>query len=109
MENIFVEALKEDKNKKNVIQKIDWSKIDDKETVNILGFDPTTSVYPSIYACKSEVLPDYLIKWLNSEEAKFDFLSDLGVWVDNSIIVELRKYLGGKNKVFNNRIQKQKY
>jgi len=98
----FLFNLWEDKNKKNVIQKIDWSKIDDKETVNILGFDPTTSVYPSIYACKSEVLPDYLIKWLNSEEAKFDFLSDLGVWVDNSIIVELRKYLGGKNKVFNN-------
>jgi hypothetical protein len=98
----FLFNLWEDKSKKNAIQKIDWSKIDDIKTVNILGFDPTTSVYPSKYACKSEVLPDYLIKWLNSEEAKIDFLSDLGVWVETSVIVELRKYLGDRIKVFNN-------
>lgn len=98
----FLFNLWENKNKKNEIKNIVWSKINDIETDAILGFNPTTSVYPSIYACESEVLPDYLIKWLNSEEAKIDFLSDLGVWVENSVIVELRKYLGGKNKVFNN-------
>jgi hypothetical protein len=90
------------KSRKNVIKSIDWSKIDDVETKNILEFNPTTSVYPSKYACESEVLPDYLIKWIDKEEAKIDFLSDLGVWTENSVIVELRKYLSDKIKNFNN-------
>src|SRR5690606_34169814 len=58
------------KDKKTAIKNIDWNKIDDVETENILGFDPTTSVYPSKYACESEVLPDYLIKWIGKEESK---------------------------------------
>ncbi|NBO36805.1 hypothetical protein EBU91_04650, partial [bacterium] len=90
------------KNKKTAIKNIDWSKIDDIETLNILGFNPTTSVYPSKYACDSEALPDYLIKWIGSEESKIDFLTDLGIWTESSVIVELRKYLSGKIKVFHN-------
>jgi hypothetical protein len=90
------------KNKKTAIKNIDWSKIDDTETVNILGFNPITSVYPSKYACESEALPDYLIKWLGKEESKIDFLTDLGIWTESSVIVELRKYLSGKIKVFHN-------
>jgi hypothetical protein len=98
----FLFNLWENKNKKNEIKNIVWSKINDIETDAILGFNPTTSVYPSRYACESEVLPDYIMKWLNFNEAKIDFLSALGVWVENSVIVELRKYLGGRSKVFNN-------
>lgn len=98
----FLFNLWENKNKKNEIKNIVWSKINDIETDAILGFNPTTSVYPSRYACESEVLPDYIMKWLNFDEAKIDFLSALGVWVENSVIVELRKYLGGRSKVFNN-------
>jgi hypothetical protein len=90
------------KNKKTAIKNIDWSKIDDTETVNILGFNPITSVYPSKYACESEALPDYLIKWPGKEESKIDFLTDLGVWTEKSVIVELRKYLSSKIKVFHN-------
>ncbi len=90
------------KNKKTAIKNIDWSKIDDTETVNILGFNPITSVFPSKYACESEALPDYLIKWLGKEESKIDFLTDLGIWTESSVIVELRKYLSGKIKVFHN-------
>ena len=90
------------KNKKTAIKNIDWSKIDDTETVNILGFNPITSVYPSKYACESEALPDYLIKWIGKEESKIDFLTDLGIWTESSVIVELRKYLSGKIKVFHN-------
>ncbi len=97
------------KNKKTAIKNIDWSKIDDIETVNILGFNPTTSVYPSKYACESEALPDYLIKWIGKEASKIDFLTDLGVWTENSVIVELRKYLSGTIKVFhNNRLAQEK-
>jgi hypothetical protein len=91
------------KNKKTAIKNIDWSKIDDTETVNILGFNPITSVYPSKYACESEALPDYLIKWLGKEESKIDFLTDLGVWTEKSVIVELRKYLSGKINDFQNK------
>lgn len=90
------------KSKKTAIKNIDWSKINDTETVNILGFNPITSVYPSKYACESEALPDYLIKWLGKEESKIDFLTDLGIWTESSVIVELRKYLSGKIKIFHN-------
>lgn len=102
---IFIEFLFNQWNKKSnktAIEKIDWSIIDDKETKNVLGFNPTTSVYPSKYACENEVLPDYLLKWIGKEESKIDFLSDLGVWTENSAIVELRKYLSDNIKYFHN-------
>lgn len=101
----FVEFLFNQWNKKSkkiAIQNIDWSKIDDVETENILGFNPKTSVYPSIYACESEVLPDYLIKWIGKEETKIDFLSDLGLWTEKSVVVKLRKYLSDKINDFHN-------
>jgi len=101
----FVEFLFNQWNKKSnkiAIQNIDWSKIDDVETDNILGFNPRISVYPSKYACESELLPDYLIKWMGKEETKIDFFSDLGVWTENSVVVELRKYLSNKIKDFHN-------
>lgn len=90
------------KSNKSAIKNIDWSKIDGVDTENILGFNPTISVYPSKYACENEVLPDYVMEWLGTDETKIDFLSDLGVWTENSVIVELRKYLSGKSKVFHN-------
>jgi hypothetical protein len=96
------------KNKKTVIKNIDWSKIYDIQTQKILGFDPRTSVYPSDYAYSIEVLPDYLIKWVNNEETKIDFLADLGVWTEKSVIVELRKYLNSEIKDFkNNRLEQE--
>lgn len=97
-----------EKSKKTAIKNIDWSKIDDVETENILEFNPKKSVYPSKYACENEVLPDYLIKWIGKEKNKIDFLSDLGVWTENSVIVELRKYLSDKIKDFhNNRLEQE--
>ncbi len=90
------------KNKKTAVRNIDWSKIDDVETENILGFNPNHSVFPSKYACESEVLPDYLIKWIGKDENKISFLSDLGVWTENSVVVELRNFLKGNSKGFHN-------
>ncbi|MBS1763971.1 MAG: hypothetical protein JSS90_03265 [Bacteroidetes bacterium] len=96
------------KNKKTAIRNIDWSKIDDVETENILGFNPIHSVFPSKYACESEVLPDYLIKWIGKDKNKISFLSDLGVWTENSVVVELRKFLKDKSKGFqNNRLAQE--
>lgn len=100
----FVEFLFNQWNTHNIgatINSIDWSKIDDIETENILGFNPRKSVYPSNYACESEILPDYIIKWIGKEESKIDFLSNIGVWTDSSVIVELRKYLSGEINDFN--------
>jgi hypothetical protein len=90
------------KNKKIAIKNIDWSKIKDTETEGILGFNPVTSVYPSKYACQSEILPDYLIKWIGKDESKIYFLADLGVWIERSVVIDLRKYLSGKSKDFHN-------
>lgn len=81
---------------------IDWRKIHKTESEKILGFNPTTSVYPNSYACEKEVLPNYLINWLDKEESKILFLSDLGVWTEKSVIVELRKSLNGEIKDFHN-------
>lgn len=89
-------------NKKTVIKNIDWSTIEGTETVKILGFNPTISIYPSKYACDDELLPNYVIKWIDSEQSKISFLSDLGVWTENLVIVELRKYFNNKTKVFQN-------
>ena len=44
----------EKNDKKNEIQNIDWSIINDIETEIILGFNPNHSVFPSKYACKNE-------------------------------------------------------
>lgn len=101
MEFIFNQWDK--KNKKTAIKNIDWGKINDAKSEDVLGFNPITSVFPSIYACESEVLPDYLIKWIGKEESKIDFLTDFGVWTENSVIVELRKYLSGKINDFHNK------
>lgn len=90
------------KDNKTTIKNIDWSKIEDTLTESILGFNPVTSIYPSKYACKSETLPDYLIKWIDKDESKIDFLADLGVWTKSSAIVVLRKFLSGKTKEFHN-------
>lgn len=107
----FVEFLFNQWNKKSkkiAIKNIDWSKIDEVENENILGFNPRTSVYPSKYACESEVLPDYLIKWIGKEENKIGFLSDLGVWTENSVVVKLRKYLSDKiNDFYNNHLAQE--
>lgn len=96
-------------NRKAIIKGIDWSKIDDVGTENILGFNPITSVYPIKYACEGEVLPDYLIKWIGQEESKISFLTDLGVWTENSVIVELRKVFKGEIIDFHsNRLAQEK-
>jgi hypothetical protein len=92
------------KDKKNIIKNIDWSTIDEVQTINILGFNPRISVYPSEYACQDEVLPDYLIFWVNEDQSKIEFLADLGVWTMGLTIIELRQYLIGKTNKFNSNI-----
>ncbi len=87
--------------KKTVIKNTNWSKINSIDTKTILGFNPNTCVYPSEYACESEKLPDYVIQWINKDEQKIQFLSDFGVWIEDSILVELRRFLNNDTDTFN--------
>ncbi len=98
----FIFDLWNKKNKKTVIRNINWSKINNTETESLLDFNPQYTVYPNKYAYDSEKLPDYLIEWINDDNNKISFLSDLGVWVENSIVVDLRKFLSGELKEFSN-------
>jgi hypothetical protein len=80
------------KSKKIVIQSIDWTTINDIETIKLLDFNPKYSVYPPEFALENEVLPDYLQKWIDNDISKISFLSDLGVWIENSTLLQLRKF-----------------
>ena len=86
---------------KSKIKKIKWTKINEIDSKDILGFNPTKSVFPSKFACESEVLPDYLLKWIGKDKDKIDFLTDFGVWTENSVVIQFRKYLSEKIKTFN--------
>lgn len=96
----FIYTRWNEQHNKSKIKKINWSKINDIDSKDILGFNPTISVFPSKYACESEFLPNYLIKWIGKNKDKIDFLTDVGVWTENSIVVQLRKYLSDKIKTF---------
>ena len=87
---------------KNLTKKTNWSKINDTDTESLLDFNPLYSVYPNKYAYDGEKLPEYLIAWIREDNNKINFLSDLGVWIDNSVIVDLRKFLNGDLEEFSN-------
>jgi len=69
-----------------------WIKIDDHETQKLLGFNPLYSVYPSNFALEEENLPIYLQTWVGNNSDKNNFLSDLGVFAPNTVLIDLRKY-----------------
>ena len=96
----FIYTRWNDPQNKSKIKKINWSKINQIDSKNILGFVPSVSVFPSKYAFESEFLPNYLIKWIGKNKDKIDFLTDIGVWTENSVVVQLRKYLSDKIKTF---------
>ncbi|NJX15523.1 sacsin N-terminal ATP-binding-like domain-containing protein [Tamlana crocina] len=67
-----------------------------------LGFDLNHAVFPSEYALENEKLPEYLQKWINNEEIKLSELEKLGIWTENTVLVELRKFLKGDINAFSN-------
>jgi hypothetical protein len=92
------------KDKKTVIRSIDWGSIDGKETFKILGFNPKFSVFPSDYALDSEKLPEYLQNWIANDTSKINFLSDLGIFVEGSALVTLRKFFLNQGMFDKNKI-----
>jgi hypothetical protein len=94
-------------NKKTVIRNIDWTSINETETLKLLGFNPKHSVSPSDYALESEELPEYLQNWIADDTNKVNFLSDLGVFADGSILVSLRKFFLNQGVFDKNQIARE--
>ena len=93
--------------KKTIIKSIDWSKISDTETSKLLGFNPSSSVFPNKFANESEQLPAYLIKWIGKDEEREKFISDLKVNAESSFIVALRNYFKSGGEFQKSRIAKE--
>lgn len=93
---------------KSLFGDIDWNIIDGNKVEGILGFTPKYSVYPNDFAYDDEKLPEYIINWVNNDSGKINFLSDIGVWVQTSTVIELRKYfIGELEKFSNNRLAQE--
>lgn len=67
------------------------------KSISLLNFNPQKLVYPNEYACESEQLPDYVQEWINSDNEKINFLVHLGVWINGTTIVDLRKFWKGES------------
>ncbi len=80
------------KNEKTVIKNIDWEKINDIDTKNLLGFNPKTSVYPNEFSLREEQLPEYIAGWISETDEATIFISDLKVHTESSVTVSLRKH-----------------
>ncbi|MCA0387086.1 MAG: DUF4433 domain-containing protein [Bacteroidetes bacterium] len=63
--------------------------------MDFLGFEPEKTVFPSDYAIEIEILPDWVLSWLNDgdKKQKLRYLEVLGVNMDSSDLVSLRKML----------------
>lgn len=57
-----------------------------------LGFDIACAVYPSDFALKEEKLPEYLQEWIKKDEIKISNLESVGIYLENSTLVSLRKF-----------------
>lgn len=79
-----------------IIRAIDWSKIDDYKTKDLLGFTPNKSVYPDRYALPSEVLPQYVKDFIAKEPNAKDLLKAMGVRLDDSPLIKVRGYFLGE-------------
>ena len=65
-------------------------------SISLLNFNPQELVYPNEYACESEQLPDFVQKWIDKDDEKIKFLANLGVWIEGTTIVDLRKFWKGE-------------
>ena len=88
-------------NKSIFTKQSNWIKIGDYATEKLLGFNPNYSVYPSDFALEEENLPEYLQTWVGNNSDKNNFISDLGIYAQNSVLVDLRKYFTTNIGIFN--------
>jgi hypothetical protein len=93
-----------------LIKKVNWKNITNYEktiTKDLLGFTPCLSVFPDKYAISEEQLPKYLCNWIGEDKNKINFIADLGVWVQGSTIVDLRKFYLNEVSFISNRIAQE--
>lgn len=75
---------------KRLIGNIDWNLINEIEIEKIIGFTPASLIWDENIGLDSEQCPAWLKTWADSDE-KEDFLSDIGINMNNSHISQLRK------------------
>ncbi|HRG23929.1 MAG TPA: AAA domain-containing protein [Chitinophagaceae bacterium] len=74
---------------------------DNKKWSELVGFEPTLSIYGSEIVEDTERLPGFLRDWLDTSEhevnshSKFDFAKSLGVSLSGADIIRIRKFLLG--------------
>lgn len=73
----------------------------DKKAKYLFDFIPRGCVYPNEFALDSERLPEYVNKWIDVSERKekLKFLKALGVNTEDTVVVQLRKYLTDKTDI----------
>lgn len=84
-------------NKRDVIA-VDWSKIYDKQSDEVLGFNPNDLVSENNIVYEDEVCPPWLLKWISEKDNGTDFIADFGVNTNKSEVSVLRKlFLSNKD------------
>lgn len=78
------------------------------KSISLLNFNPQKLVYPNEYACESEQLPDYVQEWINNDNEKIIFLANLGVWINGTTIVDLRKFWKGESTFDGTKLGREK-
>ena len=80
---------------KDKFESVDWSTIKKD-----LGFDPSTSVYPSSLALDSEQLPEEVEKWISESPSNEQLVRSMDVATKESIVVRFRKYMTNASSEF---------
>lgn len=104
----FLEQTEKLENPEQFFFLIQYHKHNTNADLSLLKFDFNCAVYPSKYALEKEKLADYLMDWIESDKVKLSELEKIGIWTNNSVIVELRKFLNGEiNEFQNNRLAQE--
>lgn len=60
---------------------------------DMIKFNAKPYIYPSEFALTKETLPVNITNWINQDNAKIQFVSQLGVHINTTHIFQLRKFL----------------
>ena len=83
----FIDELRQDR---KGLSEISFDNIGEKDVEKILGFNPSEAIAEVKYALDEEVLPRYVLTWLEESAERRDTLVDLGVCFEDSEVVCLR-------------------
>lgn len=77
--------------------KVEWDKLDEQDTIKILGFTPSIAVLAEEdYILEEEQIPEDIITWA-SDNLKQKMLFAMGTLPSSSPLIKSRKFLAGVN------------